>query len=226
MNDVLIPYRQTSSNELRYALRSIARHLPKSQVFISGDLPNWVTNVVHIPGDRAETAHQDVFNNISRAVLDKRMSNDFILMADDIYFTAPYKGVPSWNGGSLGRVAKSKLKTPSTAAQGRLLEQTDKLLKSMGHERPLSYALHIPMLMNKAKVLLVNDIVRPHIGNVSPRTVYGNLFSSTSSRHADVKVYDKTTPLPKPIASTWQSALGVAYNQLRAMYPEKCRYEI
>ena len=219
--DILIPYRTSNTDELRYALRSIAKHIPKARVFIVGDTPDYLSNIYAIQAsDRARTPHSDVYTNINLAINDERLSDDFVLWADDIFITDTFKGIPAWHDDDIDVIAKKKPEPYKT-----ILLNTDKLLKANGISNPVSYALHIPMVINKTNLRHVYSLMATTKNVVSMRTLYGNLYLDTSAYHRDVKIYDKTSDLPKPFASAWENALGVAYKQLQDMYPEKCEYE-
>ena len=52
MIDIVIPYRTSKTDELKYTLRAIDRHLEHGKVVIVGDIPDWVQNVLTIPTKR------------------------------------------------------------------------------------------------------------------------------------------------------------------------------
>lgn len=91
MIDIVIPLGNGSkwrNNELRYALRSIDKHLLNIRhVVIVGELPKWCTNVIHIPAkDKSGRKEYSIFSKIMAAVNDSRVSNPFIFSNDDIFF--------------------------------------------------------------------------------------------------------------------------------------------
>src|SRR5690606_31459906 len=95
---------------------------------------------------------------------------------------------------------------------------------------PLSYELHVPMLVRKRERLeamrLAESIgVRvPHV-----RTIYGNLLQLGGERMADVKIHtlDEVPPDDAVFVSTEDSAfnLGAVGRWVRARLTEPCRYE-
>lgn len=90
MTDIVIPYRKTiHTKELRYCLRSIETYLTDvGQVFIVGELPDWVKNVVHIPyADNPDWRFKErnIYKKTLAACNDDRVSDPFLFMNDDHY---------------------------------------------------------------------------------------------------------------------------------------------
>ena len=84
--------------ELRYALRSVEKHLSGyGEVFIIGYCPPWLQNVVHIPatdGDKTYEHERNIFNKIMLACKDERVSDTFLFMNDDHFLLQDF----SFNG--------------------------------------------------------------------------------------------------------------------------------
>src|SRR4051812_35587008 len=95
--DILIPLGRGSSwqnNELRYALRSVEKHLSGyDNIFIVGEKPDWIQNITHIPfEDKPGYGNRDrnIFNKILAGIKDERLSYEFMFMSDDHFFTADF----------------------------------------------------------------------------------------------------------------------------------------
>ena len=72
------------NNELRYSLRSLSKISGIGDVFIVGEKPDWVRNVIHIPcKDIPFRKEYSIFCKIMAAVEDRRVSNCFLFMNDD-----------------------------------------------------------------------------------------------------------------------------------------------
>lgn len=104
--DIVIPLGSGSTwfnNELRYALRSIDRYLQDAgTVYIIGEKPEWLTNVVHIPfKEIALFVHKE--KNICDKVLAacKLIDGDFLFMNDDHFLLQPVERMPYYHGGTL-----------------------------------------------------------------------------------------------------------------------------
>ena len=70
MNHIVIPYRYSEHEELRYVLRSIDQNCSFAyDITIIGYKPDWVTNVNHIKyDDNAHKRYENLFNKISIAM--------------------------------------------------------------------------------------------------------------------------------------------------------------
>lgn len=77
------------NTELRYCLRSIVKHLSGyGDIFLIGDKPDWVQNVIHIPatdGDMTYDKERNIFNKLMIACRDERVSEEFLMVHDDHY---------------------------------------------------------------------------------------------------------------------------------------------
>ena len=72
------------SIELRYSLMFLA-NLPHDRVFIVWDLPPFVKDVIHIPFKDWANRIQNVKNKYKLIIENEDISDDFILMHDDVY---------------------------------------------------------------------------------------------------------------------------------------------
>jgi hypothetical protein len=95
--DVVIPYRHSASNgfELRYTLRSIQKFFPELEnIFIIGDCPGFVQNIIHIPFEESPERHHKQRNiccKLLEACQDKRVSDSFAWFSDDHFLLRPYQ---------------------------------------------------------------------------------------------------------------------------------------
>ena len=94
MIGVYYPYLASASRweELRYSLRSLDKYLKEDfEVWIVGDLPEWIRNVKHIPHQKTEMTNAGVtYDAVSKLKLyiDNHESPDqFLRMYDDVYLT-------------------------------------------------------------------------------------------------------------------------------------------
>lgn len=77
--------------EILYSLRSVEKYLTGyNQIFVVGECPPFLQNVVHIPcQDFGRLRQRSIFNKIMKAVEDERVSEDFIHFADDYFILQP-----------------------------------------------------------------------------------------------------------------------------------------
>jgi hypothetical protein len=231
--DVVYIVREGDDNEeLRYSLRSIAANLPHRRVVIAGHKPDWVRGVLHIPTDQASqrTKYAKAMLNWKAAVNDDYLSENFVLFNDDFYVMQPLEELPIYHRGPINNIIDhyNKLGGPYVAN----MKRTRKLLKDLGADNLLSYALHIPMVVNKTryKFLLGGlEAAGYDLDGVQLRSLYGNFWRLGGEYREDVK-YGKATDVPNP-DSDFLSTLDESFNDgitgklIRQTFTEKCRYE-
>lgn len=216
--------------ELVYSLRSL-RNLPHDKIFFAGGFPNNIRreDIVHISTTQTGTKWQNSLNNIKFACLDNRLSDDFILMNDDFFILKPITVQQlNLNLGTVADVYSKYLNRNSSSLYAQGMKRTAEYLFRLGITIPLSFELHIPMVLNKKKVLQIfempgiNDIPALHL-----RTIYGNLFIKDSIYHKDVKVLN--SDIFCGTDDTFLSCGDFTWKQVKPFLekalPEKSRYE-
>lgn len=100
--DIVIPLGKGSQNgnlELRYCLRGIEKHVGgRGNVFIIGECPGFLHNVIHIPASDTREKHFKARNICTKLLLacdDKRVSDDFAWFSDDHILLKEYQ--PDYN---------------------------------------------------------------------------------------------------------------------------------
>ena len=70
MEHIVIPYRHSDNDELRYVLRSIEKYCNFDyDITIIGDKPKWATNINHIPYDDTQyKRYENLYNKINIAI--------------------------------------------------------------------------------------------------------------------------------------------------------------
>lgn len=148
MTDIVIPLnnRSTQKNlELRDCLRSIEKHLTGvGNVFIIGDCPEWLTNIIHIqcPEDpRNRYRDRNIMLKMQEACKDSRVSDDFLMVHDDHFLLSHYEAAafPYYHMGPL---------VPSDSQYGKTKQNTLSLLGPVNN-----YDTHCPILFNKEKFM-------------------------------------------------------------------------
>lgn len=147
MIDLVIPLgiRSTQKNkELRYCLRSIEKHLYcVGNVFIIGECPEWLQNIIHIPlteDPRNRFRDRNIMLKMSEACKDSRVSDNFLMVHDDHFLLADYEAgaFPCYHMGPMnegyGQYGYTKQNTKS------LLSFTESFN---------NYDCHCPIVFNK-----------------------------------------------------------------------------
>ena len=226
--DIVIPYAKSNTDELRYCLRSL-KNIPHDKVFICGDKPDFISDkVIYLPRAlRGSTAQYDSELNIRLALLDERLSNDFILFNDDFYIMKPIKRLHTYQNGTLKDLIDSR-------PQRQFLKHNIQVQNTIDYlhnfDNPLSFELHIPMVFNKQDRLEVSNTIIDSLKSgkvVLPRSIYGNIFCDINEYRKDVKLYtenDKITDdtFLSTYEATFNSNLG---DIIRSRFKDKCEYE-
>lgn len=148
MIDVVIPLNNRSYQkniELRFALRSIEKHLAGiGNVFIVGHCPDWLTGIIHIPckeDPRNRFRDRNICNKMIVACKDDRVSDDFIMVHDDHFFLADYEAedFPYYQIG---------LMVPADNQYGYTKQNTIGLLGEVNN-----YDAHCPIVFNKQRFM-------------------------------------------------------------------------
>jgi hypothetical protein len=221
--DLVYPWRGRDSEELLYSIRS-ARNIGYENVWVVGPRrPEGLPGALHL----AVSEGPRKFSNLPRAILaaasEPEVSDTFVLMNDDFFVLEPHPdGLPTLHR---GRTAEQR----RTGPYGRGYEETDKVLERMGVGDPLSYELHVPMVVDKAAMRsALEEGLRLHRGGcLHSRTLYGNYAGIAGVQAKDVKVYSPRDTVPAgPFVSTnAQSWSGKAGRAIREMFPTPSKEE-
>lgn len=179
------------NNEIRYSLRSVEQYMEGYRnVFIIGERPGFldVTKFTHIYlDDRPKAKALNAMRKIKTACLDKRVSENFILMNDDFFLLKPYKP-QNYNRGTLEKYIAEHMSKEGDYYKACM--ETKEWLEQQGIKSPLNYGLHVPIIINKKKAVEVIDKMYPVKNKLLLfRTVYGNLCGIESKERKDIKIY-------------------------------------
>ena len=218
--------------ELTYSLRSLEKNLHHDRVFIVGGCPQniYKGNVEYYPIRQGHNKYKNTTNNLKIICKEEKLSEDFILMNDDFFILKPITEKDlNLCRGPVEDVLKDYKRRFGMNEYIRGMEQTEIYLKDLGVEKPISYELHIPLVMNKKNVLKMFEL--PYIDSLSvihKRTIYGNLFCKDSEVVEDVKVIkDRFCPIN---SDKFLSCDDASWPRVREyvgpLFPNKSKYEI
>jgi hypothetical protein len=211
------------NDELRHSLRSLV-NLPHGRVWVVGHRPKWLTGVEHIRGNRYPSKELNVYDNLQLAC--QQVDADrFVVMNDDFFVMRPAQ-LRWWHRGTLtDHIAELN---PGLSKWRTSLCNTLEWLTAQGFTDPLSYELHVPVVMERDKLA---DILARAVGKGVPaqwRTLYGNWWQVRSTRRADVRVRRVAAGVK---AGTFLSTDDSTFRThpagllVQTMFPEPCRYE-
>lgn len=218
------------NEELRFSLRSLA-NLPHGRVWVAGYMPKWVGGATAIPVRFVprRSRWERSAANLAAACAHPEVAERFVLMHDDFFVMKPLADVPVLHRGEVERVAEVYGRRGATTYRGAMLAAT-KLLNGFGVERPLSYELHAPMVIEKQGMAGVLELVARATntrvaGHV--RTLYGNLAEVGGTESHDFKVSHQEWSEEWAFLSTSDHVFGegAVGRHIRKRFPEPSRYE-
>lgn len=236
--DILYPLKpDATSQELLFSIRSLENIKHDKLVFVGG-YPNNIkrNSAIHIQNRQTGTKWQNSKNNIRAACQDIRLSDDFILMNDDFFILQQIDNPNiqlNLHRGTLKDVCafyNTKLGNETQWCRG--MRETGELLVSLGIKQPLCYELHIPMVMNKQKVLQLFALPGINkIASVQIRSLYGNLYLRNSKYCNDVKVltngvFDQNNANYKMFLSCSDGSFSKVKDFLANRFSKKSKYEL
>jgi hypothetical protein len=215
------------NEELIYSLRSVEKNLKNvGKVWTIGGTPKGVKPDEHIDFEQTSNKHNNVMRMREAVLRNDDIPDEFILFNDDFFVMKKVSKVKNYCGGTLERRVKALADKNGTVTQYAMrLRRTAEELKRSGLDT-LCYELHIPMVINREKALVVADSFNDQLAF---RSLYGNRWFIGGEIRADVKVTDeKEEPDTKSdYLSTMDKtfANGKVGEYIREEFPDKCRWE-
>ena len=225
MQDIVYFVKDTPTNEeLRYSVRSLA-NFPHGNVWFYGGCPDGLKPDRHVYVKQDQpTKWANIFKMYKMVCNNEEISEDFWLFNDDFFVMKKVKKGPNYYEGDLyKRVVTLEDAHGGITPYSQQLRYTLQELEGMGCDTK-NYALHVPMLMNREKGKeLCNIISGPMI-----RCVYGNYFKIGGEDHRDVKIdrLDRVAKDTEYLSTNDKSFKGMVGDQIRATFPDKCKYEL
>lgn len=233
MIDIVIPLGNGSplgDIELRYALRGIQKYLTGyGRVYIVGECPKFIKNVVHIPfPDKSKYKQKNILRKILRACEDENLSSDFMMFNDDHYLLCEEEA------SEYPYYAHGTIESEIVRCKGDYKASLINTLSALKDLSTWNFDCHFPIKYNKEQftnVMSFYDWSVPH-GYVI-KSLYCNTLNIQPVMTIDGKVHDaiKQDKLDEIIStrtcfSTSNYALtNIVKRKLDALFPEKSVYE-
>jgi len=151
MIDIVIPYKQSqwADNELRFALRSVEKHLKNyRKIYVIGHRPAWMNlgTVVHIPFEDKYSHERNILEKILHVCKYAQLSDDFLLMNDDHYLASIY------NATRFPYYFYRSLEQKLSSSRGAYADSVRNTLFALKARRlpHAFYDVHTPILYNKS----------------------------------------------------------------------------
>lgn len=237
MLDLVIPLGKGSKHnnlELLYCLRSIEKYLTNyGQLFIVGQFPDFLNSeAIHIeqPFVSGNPA-RNIAMNMLEACRDERLSERFLMINDDYFFTAPTDAAtyPTYHKGDLSNTVRNNV-----TDYRKHLTTTIKHLQELGLTTT-DYDVHYPTTFKKQKLkdLIERTDFYRSFGFIL-KSLYFNTYPTEAIQRTDCKqlqiktleqwqAYVKTTE----VFSIADTCINPTFKDFMAeTYPEKSKWEI
>lgn len=190
MIDVVIPLGSGSiwdNNELRYCLRSIEKCLLNyRKIYIIGECPDWVRNVIHIPATDNYTHERNIMEKIKIACAYPEISEDFLFMNDDQFFLDLHTTLsfPSYYSGT---IRENILKRHREDEYKAAMRNTEMALNFYHHESKY-YDVHYPIIYSKLDFPEIMDRYNWTLNDYVIKSLYCNTKGITGKPGLECKM--------------------------------------
>lgn len=235
--DVVYPFRDTcGTDELRYSLRSLAVNATGlfGQVWIVGDLPDWMTGVGRIEHRDVPDKMRDFCARVIAAVSHPGVSPRILLMNDDIYLTRKIRRFEAYHSGPSSEYYAQMVAQRVNSAWLACFKATTDWMRERGHGDVLTRQGHRPLLWDKAKLAAVLAEYPPNqpldvvglydeAGDGDEGVLAPNMkVSNVVQYHEKVAALDVCPWLSSSDDSFREGLIG---GHIRALFPKPSRFE-
>ena len=216
------------ADELRYSLRSVEKNLEHGNIwFVCGQPFGLVPDNRIIMRQKGILKWEKARSSLLTVCKNKDVSEKFWLFNDDFFVLKPMTSEEPYFGGMLrDHILHIEHRyNDKHTGYTRALRYCEQTLADAGFTT-FDYALHIPMLIDKAKML---EVLETFPDCPMFRSLYGNYAEIGGTQHDDVKIVSLSDRFKKDadFVSTDDSSFrcGCVGAQIRGMFPEACKYE-
>lgn len=204
------------NEELRYSLRTLAKNVPHSGVWIVGYKPRWVSDVVaHIQTVQGPDAQAN--QCAALRAMSAEIPGRFDVWNDDFYALKPTTVRLQHQGPLAEHHARFAAIRPRSSYVARLLDTLDYLGPGA-----LSYEIHRPMPVSGAALLDVLDEIDANPRRTLQwRSLYGNRRRSKGRRVADRLGWWPESEWCTTDEYTWPAI----EHHMASRFPDPCIYE-
>ena len=184
--------------DLKYSLRSLAYVTGYRKIWIAGYKPSWVSDLVgSIPVEQlnVKTKWMNSVNNIKQACYTKEVTDNFVLFNDDFFAARIGLDIRKESNYYRGTIDQSieRYNTKDSSRWRESFTVAKEILTNFHCTHFDNFALHVPMLLNKYKVLtLLNNFVLSRYTQKHKmlpfRNIYGNLYWNHPQSMRDGKI--------------------------------------
>lgn len=235
MIDIIIPLAKSKIDylDLRYCLRGIEQYVPHRNIYIIGEKPSWIKNVIHIKHEdhpNEKFKERNIYNKILKAFSIEGISDDIIFANDDHLIIneipTPY---PNYYKGTL---AEAVLKNSGSYKSTML--RTLNFLWDNG-KNSLNFDTHTPIVYNRDKFKAAfNNAKFDEAFGYGIKSIYANMNDIEGEFMEDCKLRGKLTleeietiAMDKHILSCTDAPMKYGLGEyLKDKFKNKSKYEI
>lgn len=220
-----------AGEELRYALRTWEKNLVFDRLcVVGGPLPTWFHPDIYIPNPLRYPQMRQCYDNLMKALSDRRLHQELIIMMDDIFLLSDWgDGHINHNRGTLDEQISSIEAKYGRSPYTEMLRATNKALKYSGFSAPLSFEEHAPFSCQRTTLLHMLKQNDAHLmSNLLFRSLYGNIYKLPTKFRQDVKYIlatDKIKSSDIIVSTNEKSFSGSVGTTLKEWFPKPSRYE-
>lgn len=214
--------------ELRYSLRSVCLNFPYRKIVFVGGCPKDINPDLYIKHlQTGSTKWERARSSLIKALSSEELTDDIWLFNDDFFIMDKIKAHTDtnyFNGTLEKRVIDLKRNCGKASGYINQLDRLRHLLLNANRDT-LSFALHLPMLINRKKALEL--LTNKKFNTPMFRSLYGNYYQIPCEFMEDVKVRDLEQIPDTPYISTTDEAFrdGKVGEFLRRYFADPCKYE-
>lgn len=233
--DIIYLLKDTISNpELRFSLRSVQQNFSGHRVVFVGGKPIGLNPDIRIKTEQvAGQKWKNAQRNLIEACSDDRLSEDVYLFNDDFFILEEMGEIPVFTNGNIKEFMEMVLR--GSKGSNEFVEKTLSPLYDLLVKEGLptkNYAVHVPMKINRKKML---EVLAKYPYILSSRSLYGNYYKmpsieiDPSGKMQDGQQQNRKRGVLKGrklISTTDESFAGVIGRELRKMFTRPSRWEV
>ena len=232
-HDVVYFMKECDKNEeFTYSVRSVEANFPHRKIWVYGGLPHNMQfeNYVGVQ-QLGRTKWERTTNMLKKIALNDDITEDFFLFNDDFFVMHPVKNIkPYYNGDLYKRIVNIENRNNyRTSPYSMMLRKTANELDSRGLGC-LNYAVHMPMLVNRKKIL---EVLAEFPNCPMFRALYGNYCKIGGEFKYDVKIYDNTKEAVNKESvflstddAAWRKNTAGVTSYIKESFPNKSKFEL
>ena len=212
------------TDEIRYSLRSVVMNFPYRKIVFVGGCPKGIRADIVIPDQQEGYMKADrAMHSLKVALQRDDLTEDIWLFNDDFFVMDKVREDINYFNGTLEKRVNDIKSKKGYSDYCRSLDLARGQL-AMHNKDSLSFALHVPMLINRANAL---QLFRIFPGLRMFRSLYGNYYEIDCRYMKDVKVLDNETIPDTAFISTSDTSFknGKVGEFLRQYFNQPSDYE-